>query len=409
SQSFTAMGILALMEDGEINLTDSIQSHIPSFKVADTNYSTQITIQQCLYHFSGLSIESGAQEKSGETLSEIIEHLAKVKLFAAPGTEYQFSNANYRILGYLIEQVTGQTYGQFITERILSPLGMNHTYFSYQTATEDPNLAQGYRLWYGISLPSRIQYTAETSPSNGMASTITDLLIFIRAHLNPENSTYTRDILSPSSFQLLHTPPTSLTENFTWAMGWYNYTVDGTPYLSISGDLSDYHSEIIINMELEVAVVVMINVNSFFGNVGYYQSLASNIMSFVVERSVNKPRFSYFVLYIILDLVIFTTVGREIWKTRKLKSSTQTKIDDKFVRKEKVQTLYVELFGHFLTIALFLFLLPFLIGFLATMTGFNLGFLALLQPDFLVWIIVISVIHLSKAVYQGIAFREFLK
>ncbi len=409
SQSFTAMGILALMEDGEINLTDSIQTHVPSFKVADTNYSAQISIQQCLYHLSGISIESGAQEKSEETLSKMVENLTDEELIAAPGSVYQFSNANYRILGYLIEQVTGQTYGQFITERILSPLGMNNTYFSYQTTTEDPNFAQGYRLWYGFSFPSHIEYTAETAPSNGMASSITDLLIFIRVHMNPGNSSYTRDVLSPSSFQLLHSPPTSLTNNFTWAMGWHNYTVDGTPFLSISGDLSDYHAEIIINMEEKIGVVVLINVNSFFGNMGYYQNLAINVMSFVIKRSVYNPRFSHFVLYLLLDGIIFTSIGREVWKTRKLKSNTQKKIEDKLIRKEKVQILYIEIFSHFLAIALFLFLLPSIIGFIANMAGFNLSFMALLQPDFLVWIIAISVIHLVKAVSKGIIFKEFLK
>ncbi|MHA1672385.1 MAG: serine hydrolase domain-containing protein [Promethearchaeota archaeon] len=409
SQSFTAMGILVLMEDGEINLTDSIQDHIPSFRVADENYSAQITVQQCLYHLSGLPIESGAQEKSEETLSEIVENLADEELIAAPGTRYQFSNANYRILGYLIEQVTGQTYGHFITTRILSPLGMNNTYFSHQTATEDPNFAQGYRLWFGFTVPSHIQYTADNTPSNGMASTITDLLIFIRAHMNPENSSYTRDILSTSSFHLLHTPPTSLAANFTWAMGWHNYTVNGTQFLSISGDLSDYHAKIVINVELEIGVIVLINVNSFIGNVGYYQNLAINVMSFIINRSVYKARFSHFILYLLLDSIIFSSIGREVWKTRKIKSKIQEKINEKLIRKEKVQVLYIEFFGHFLAIALFLFLLPFLIGFIANMSRFNLSFLALLQPDFLAWMIVISVIHLAKAVYKGIVFRKFIK
>ncbi|MHA1521583.1 MAG: serine hydrolase domain-containing protein [Promethearchaeota archaeon] len=409
SQTFTAMGIMILMEDGEINLTDPIKTHIPTFRVADEEWSSQITVEHCLYQFSGLSIESGGQEKPGETLSEIVENLAVEDLNAAPGTEYGFSNANYRILGYLIEQVTGQSYGQFITTRILSPLGMNNTYFSYQTATEDSNFAQGYRLWYGISLPSRIQYTAETAPSNGMASTIADLSIFIRAHMNPENSSYTNDILSPSSFHLLHSPPTTLGENLTRAMGWYNYTVDGTSFLRVFGDLSDYHAEIIINMELEIGVVVLMNVNSFIGNVGYYQDLTFNVMNFVVHRSVYTARFSHFILYLLLDGIIFTSVGREVWKSRKINSNTQQKIDEKIIRKEKVQILYIEIFGHLLAITLFLFLMPFIIGFIANMIGFNLGFLALLQPDFLVWIIVISVLHGAKAVYKGIVFREFLK
>lgn len=406
SKSITAMGILALYEDGDLNLTDPIQLYIPTFEVANSDYASQITIEDCLYHISGLSIDSGELKQKNQSLEEIVAALSDEKLIAAPGTTVEYSNSNYHILGLIIERITGQSFEEFIQTRILTPLGMNHTYFTQTTAKDDENFAQGYRIWYGFTVPSNLQHDTQAAPSDGMASSLEDLLMFLRAHMYPTNSNFTNNVISPSSFRILHALPENNESFSPWAMGWSNFTYEGDTYLTQSGDLNDYHSEIIIDVNGDYGVIVLSNVNSFFGNMGYYKNLAINMIGFVEARSVISPRLSHFILYILLDLVMITSLVRDILKTVKVKSQTQKKLDEKISPKEKKQYIIIDIAAEFLAIILFILLLPLLIGVLANISGFTLTFLAQLQPDIFTWIIVISAVHLVKAIGKIILFKD---
>ena len=65
-----------------------------------------------------------------------------------PGIEFEYNNSNYNVLAWIIEQVSGQTYGEFLRENIFSKLGMNHTVFD-DGQTIIPNKASNYIRDYG--------------------------------------------------------------------------------------------------------------------------------------------------------------------------------------------------------------------------------------------------------------------
>ena len=115
SKSLTALAIVKLIEDKKIKLEDSVQQHLPWFKLKDSQISSSITIQHLLTHTSGINTYEGLlisdkQSKSSTALKENVMRLSNVKLTALPGEKYQYSNANYIVLGALIEEITNDTY-----------------------------------------------------------------------------------------------------------------------------------------------------------------------------------------------------------------------------------------------------------------------------------------------------------
>ncbi|MCF2139597.1 MAG: beta-lactamase family protein [Candidatus Lokiarchaeota archaeon] len=408
SQTITAMGVLALQEDGLIELNETIQKYIPSFELSDPEYSSQITIQQCLTHQTGISIKAGSADIKVSSIQELVNGLKSESFQSAPGENFEFSNANYWILGYLIEQVTNQSFSNYITTRILSPLGMQHTFFSQAEAENQVEFAQGYRLWYGIAIPSQLSYSAAQSPANGMVSNIEDILVLMQAHLFYKNSSFTHNVLMPSSFELLHAIPQDPLKNSSWTMGWYNFTFNGIKYLAQSGDLGDYHAEIFLTPENQEGVVVFTNVNSFFGNQGYYRNLADSIYNILNDKQPYSPIFSHMVLYILIDSIMFIGLGRDVWKFLGLKKGINLKMREKLLKKEKKQVILVEILMNVFSIILIMVLLPLFIGIFAGISGNLVQFFAQYQPDLFVWMILMSLSQFSKAIYTIISFRQIL-
>jgi CubicO group peptidase (beta-lactamase class C family) len=134
TKQFTAVAILQLMEQGKLDLQDEITRFIP-------DYPTQgfkITIEHLLTHTSGIqsysSVKDTAKRMAGDlTPKEMIDFFKDLPLRFAPGTQWEYSNSGYFLLGYIIETITGKTYGEFLEEKIFKPLGMTNSLYASDT------------------------------------------------------------------------------------------------------------------------------------------------------------------------------------------------------------------------------------------------------------------------------------
>ncbi|EMY5505592.1 serine hydrolase domain-containing protein [Bacillus sp. FSL L8-0642] len=183
SKSLTALAIVKLIEDKKIKLEDPVQRYLPWFKIKDSQISSTITIQHLLTHTSGISTYEGLalsdkQSKSSTTLKENVMKLSNVKLTAPPGEKYQYSNANYILLGALIEGVTNETYSSYMEKYIFQPLNMNGAAASKETAYEKGYLT-GYQSWFGIPRKSIVSYDNAGAPYGYITGNLEDMIQFL--------------------------------------------------------------------------------------------------------------------------------------------------------------------------------------------------------------------------------------
>jgi len=156
TKGLTAVAILQLCERGLLSLDDNISKYIPEFKspqllvniMPDSGFvsrpaKSEITIRQLLTHTSGLgygfqdekynalivknNISEGFEDDSRTSL-ENIQRLAQIPLLCEPGEKYIYS-LSYDVLSVIIEKISGLRFDKYITRNILSPLGMNDSYF----------------------------------------------------------------------------------------------------------------------------------------------------------------------------------------------------------------------------------------------------------------------------------------
>jgi CubicO group peptidase (beta-lactamase class C family) len=213
TKQFTAFLTLMLVEEGKIGLDDPISKYIPE---APASWS-KVTIRHMLNQNSGLPeyvTIPGIGLMDDFDRKKWMEGVTPLPLDFEPGTTWAYSNTNFALLGWAIEKVAGKPYTDVLTERVLKPLGMEHTRFE-NVNDVIPRRSHGYLPQPGAPM-LRVEGMKGTSvQSDGtLLSTVDDLGKWDAALLE-------RKLLKPESYRLLWSPG-KLNSGRTrpYGMGW---------------------------------------------------------------------------------------------------------------------------------------------------------------------------------------------
>ena len=261
TKTFTAVGVLLLYQDSQgtshpLDLNAPISDYLHSNKSFKLPAKwSQITTMELLDMTSGIRDVGGPQPWQTELRS-----IAKDPLLYTPGTESSYSDANYDLLGELIEQRTGIPYGTFIKDQILGPLGMSKTRELGGSATV-PDQAVGYEApKRGKWRKDKVQNGTAMYASAGIVSTAQDMATYITALLSGR-------ILDPATYALMwNSTPTpqygaSPSSNSVFGLGW-DMALDtsaGTTEVAKSGQIPGFNSELILFPSSDSGVFVSFN------------------------------------------------------------------------------------------------------------------------------------------------------
>ena len=204
TKPFTATAVLMLMEDGLLSLDDPIKKYIPNFAGNE-----KITIHNLLVQTSG---DDGKHGNGGhnvvdfENLDDWISDWSKQQTGGTFG-EFTYSNFNYGALAYIIEQVSGIRVEDFITQRIIKPLGLADTYVGYSPDSIWASKVSSRYQWNGEEKNYKKFWTNKNpqstkfySGSVGLWTTAKDYAAFIQMWLNKGKYNGT-ELLSESTIE----------------------------------------------------------------------------------------------------------------------------------------------------------------------------------------------------------------
>jgi CubicO group peptidase (beta-lactamase class C family) len=189
NKMFTAVSIAQLVAAGKLSFDDTIAKVMPDYP--NKEIAGKVTIRQILTHTSGLgNIFKPEFFEHRERYRDPMDYVALCAndpLRFEPGTDWDYSNYGFALLGAIVERVSGQDYYDYVREHIFEPAGMKDT-ASYPVDLPTPNLATGYtRFDTGDPLaiePRRTNVMSlpwRGSPAGGGYSTAPDLYAFARA------------------------------------------------------------------------------------------------------------------------------------------------------------------------------------------------------------------------------------
>lgn len=130
TKSFTALGMMRLVDRGLIRLDTPVIHYLPEFKLASPEATKAVTIRNLLTHTSGLSRDDAGFSKPNISVAELVALASRTPLVGKPGQVFVYTNANTIIAGAVIQRVTGKSWERFTWDEILKPLGMYQTNFT---------------------------------------------------------------------------------------------------------------------------------------------------------------------------------------------------------------------------------------------------------------------------------------
>jgi CubicO group peptidase (beta-lactamase class C family) len=179
TKQFTAAAILKLQEQGKLKIDDSIGRYLPMVP----NDKAAITIKELLTHTAGLQSDYGSSDDEKVGRADYLARVMKAPLQAAPGAQFEYSNAGYSLLAAIVVLVSHESYEKYLHDDLFVPAGMLDTGYGLQRAGRP---AIGYRddkRWGTISgrdYPDGEPYW-NLLGNGGIQSTPADMLRWDRA------------------------------------------------------------------------------------------------------------------------------------------------------------------------------------------------------------------------------------
>jgi CubicO group peptidase (beta-lactamase class C family) len=238
SKPITGVAMMMLFEDGRWQLDDPITKFVPEFKAlkvmtgADPDGRRSIqdmkrppSMRELMSHTAGFGygladqhpVDKLYREKgvlSANGLADMIKRTAEIPLMFQPGTKWSYSSA-VDIQGYIVEKLSGQKFGEFLQQRIFTPLKMTDTSF-YVSRDKAARLAAVYagnpktgkieevKELFGMPMPTYLEPPSMESGGGGLVGTIGDYARFAQMIANKGELDGVR-LLSPASVEMMGT------------------------------------------------------------------------------------------------------------------------------------------------------------------------------------------------------------
>jgi CubicO group peptidase (beta-lactamase class C family) len=277
TKQFTAMAVMLLVHDGKLRYDESLADIFPEFPA----YGKQITVRNLLNHTGGLPDYEDlmdAAEKSKDQIwspekqiqdAEVLQLLKKESQGKfAPGTKWEYSNSGYVVLGLIVAKVSGISFGEFLQERIFTPLKMNHTLVFEKGKNQVTNRTYGHAKKEDVFVETDQSSTSATQGDGGIYSNLEDLSKWddaLRNHTLLSEKDFlpaiTPAILPPGAeAKLAEDVPDSLRGHASaYGFGWFLNLQDSHPLMWHYGDTTGFKSAILRYTRNNVTVILLCN------------------------------------------------------------------------------------------------------------------------------------------------------
>ena len=247
TKTFTSTVVLKLVELNKMALTDKLSKYYKGFPYGDS-----ITIENLLTHTSGITdhYNNSTSTPSAETdEGKLLASIQKNGLDFSPGTNWQYSNKGYQLLGYIIQKVSNMTYYEAVRKYIFIPLQMNSSAFDF-IHLDSKEKATGYWSYPGNAAAEGATIIDSSAPfaAGAIYSTVEDLYKW-------HEGLQTYKIVSKASLDKAYTP---FKNNYGY--GWMIDSLFGKRIIHHSGDIWGFKSDIARITEDDACIVLLNNI-----------------------------------------------------------------------------------------------------------------------------------------------------
>jgi len=245
SKWITAWGVMALVEQGRLDLDAPVSRYLTRWALPETGFDNDgVTVRRLLSHTAGLTDGLGyagfAPGSQAQTLEASLTQAAdaspgasgRVQVGHPPGQRFKYSGGGYTLLQLLIEEVSGGTFEVYMQRAVFEPLGMNHSTFVWDET-------RGFKLAPSFDVDSKptpyLRFTSLAATS--LYTTVGDMTTFLQAHLRgARGEPVGRGVLTAHALKQMQEPHASQFGQEIWGLGTMLYAPNGAGAFVVGHD-----------------------------------------------------------------------------------------------------------------------------------------------------------------------------
>lgn len=280
SKLFTSVAVMQQRDAGRLRLDDAATTHLPWLTIRNSapDYGPA-TIEGLLTHASGMPRESAHPYWTGPdfpfpTREAIIAAIGSQETLYPAASVFQYSNLGMALLGEIVATTSAQPYADYVTARVLRPLGLGSTTPEMPDPAREPRLARGYGSLTrgGVREPVAPFRARGIAAAAGYASTVRDLATLAQWNFRVLAGQGGTDVLAMNTLremQRIHWAEPDL--GTTWGLGFQVWRDKNTTFTGHGGSCPGYRSQLLLEPKGRVATVFMANAMTNAG--GYAQAM----------------------------------------------------------------------------------------------------------------------------------------
>jgi CubicO group peptidase (beta-lactamase class C family) len=273
SKSFTATAIAMLVDEGKLSWDARVTDYLSDFALFDPYVTRELTVLDLLTHRSGLERGDMMWYKSGYDRAETLRRVRHLQPSWSFRSTFGYQNVMYTAAGEVLRTVSGLSWDDFITQRILEPLGMRRSSAHITLLDNRENLASSHAEVDGKTQIIPAEEGTNANPAGSIYSSAHDMLAWLRLQLGA-GSIDGKRLLTSGSMATLHTPQMPIAYGAPWtslfpdasflsyALGWFVYSYRGARIISHGGNIDGMSAAAAFAPELGFGVAALSNLDS---------------------------------------------------------------------------------------------------------------------------------------------------
>ena len=287
SKAFTSAALAILVDEGKLKWDDRVTKHLPWFRLKDELATREIRVNDLLCHRSGLGTFSGDLLWWGTpyTPKQVLQRAAELEPASSFRSDYGYSNLMFLAAGEVIAAVSGQSWPDFVRDRILRPLEMNRSTTSVRDLVSLENFATPHKTHLDRSQPIPWMNWDAMAAAGGIISSADDMSRWLRLQLRQGDLDGKKRIFSAASshemwqaftpIKLGSTPSQRFpsTHFRAYGLGWALSDYQGLKVVGHGGGYDGMYSQVLMIPEKKLGVVVLTNSMTSISSLLAYRAL----------------------------------------------------------------------------------------------------------------------------------------
>lgn len=292
TKAFTTMAMGILVDRGQLDWDKPVRNYLPTFKLYDAYASEHITPRDLVTHRSGLPRHDAIWYNSPFTRQEIFNRLQYLEPTHELRTVFQYNNLMYMTAGYLVGQIAGSSWEDFVQQEIFTPLEIKTSNFSVVQSQQVEDFAHPYSEKNEEVKEIPFRNIDTVGPAGSINSNVTDMAQWLLLHLSQGNFNE-KQIISPNNLNQMHSPqivtPAPLESNDilhpSYGMGWGIVAYRGHNLVHHGGGIDGFSALVTLMPQDNIGVVVLTNLNATL--------LPSIVTYYICDRLLNLDPISW--------------------------------------------------------------------------------------------------------------------